>query len=169
LLAPTAGRVIYGSDDLVSSDIRSQIGWVSHDTRCYPDLTARQNVELAASLYGVSPSAGWAAMGDRFGVKRFADSPVRQLSRGQRQRVTLARALVHRPALLLLDEPTTGLDTEGISRLLEVIEEERLRGCIVVLVTHDVQIAERVATRRIVLERGRVQMADALREAAPAP
>ena len=83
--------------------------------------------------------------------------------------MTLARALVHRPALLLLDEPTTGLDTEGISRLLEVIEEERHRGCVVVLVTHDVQIAERVATRRIVLERGRVQMVEAPREAAPAP
>ena len=87
----------------------------------------------------------------------FEDLPVRLLSRGQRQRVALARAMVHKPTLLLLDEPTTGLDFEGIERLVSAAKSEAARGCIVVFVTHDTAVAEKVATRRLQLERGRLR------------
>jgi len=90
-------------------------------------------------------------------MESFADTPVRLLSRGQRQRVALARALVHAPALLLLDEPTTGLDPEGIERLLDAVAEEVARGCMVIFVTHDSAIAERIANQRLRLERGRLK------------
>jgi heme exporter protein A len=136
--------------------LRQQIGWVSHETLAYPDLSAKQNVRLAASLYGVDPSAGWARVAARFSLEPFANVPVRQQSRGQRQRVALARALVHDPSILLLDEPTAGLDQDGIERLLAVIREEVSRSCIVVVVTHDDALATAVATRRIRLERGRI-------------
>jgi heme exporter protein A len=156
MIRPTHGRVRYGSDEGVEAEVRRQIGWVSHESHCYPDLSPRQNIQLAASLYGAPRSATQMAT-DRFGVGPFADVPVRQLSRGQRQRVALARATVHAPTLLLLDEPTTGLDLEGVERLLVVVKEEAARGTIVIFVTHDSVVAERVATRRLQLERGRLR------------
>jgi ABC-type multidrug transport system ATPase subunit len=157
LIAATSGRVVYGATSVVSADIRRQIGWVSHDTHCYPDLSTKQNVELAATLYGADPVTGWERSVRRFGLSTFAGAPIRQLSRGQRQRAALARALVHNPSLLLLDEPTTGLDAEGLERLLVAVAEEASRGCIVVLVTHDSAVASRVASRRLWLHQGRLR------------
>jgi heme exporter protein A len=143
-----------GLDDVQS--IRRQIGWVSHETHAYPDLTARQNVQLAAGLYRVDSRRAWDRVAARFGLEAFADRPLRQQSRGQRQRVALARAFVHDPSVLLLDEPTAGLDVEGVQRLLEVVLGEAAKGAIVVLVTHDAAVANVVASRRIKLEAGRL-------------
>jgi heme exporter protein A len=136
--------------------IRRQIGWVSHETHAYPDLTARQNVQLAAGLYRIDSQRAWSLVASRFGLDAFADRPVREQSRGQRQRVALARAFVHDPSVLLLDEPTAGLDVEGVQRLLEVVLEEAAKGAIVVLVTHDAMVANAMATRRVKLAAGRL-------------
>jgi heme exporter protein A len=157
LIRPTGGRVSYGWDDAHEVEIRRQIGWVSHESHCYPDLTPAQNIRLAAAIYE-APSNAWQEASQRFGVAPFAEVPVRQLSRGQRQRVALARAMVHSPSLLLLDEPTTGLDLEGIERLLAAVKEEAARGTIVVFVTHDAGVAARIASRRLCMERGRLRV-----------
>jgi len=154
LIPPTLGRVSYGPSDTGIVEVRRQIGWVSHESHCYPDLPPAQNIRLPAAIYGATEKACEGAS-RRFGVDAFADVLVRQLSRGQRQRVALARAMVHEPTFLLLDEPTTGLDREGTERLLVAVREEAARGAIVVFVTHDAGVAERIATRRLVLERGR--------------
>jgi heme exporter protein A len=156
LIPPTLGTVSYGADDVPTADVRRQIGWVSHESHCYPDLTPAENIRLAAAIYG-APSGASDEMVRRFGIESFAHVPLRQLSRGQRQRVALARAMVHAPTFLLLDEPTTGLDREGTERLLETVKAEADRGAIVVFVTHDAAVAERIATRRLILERGRLQ------------
>jgi heme exporter protein A len=156
LIPPTLGTVSYGQDDMPTADVRRQIGWVSHESHCYPDLTPTQNIRLAAAIYG-APAGASEEMIRRFGIESFAQVPVRQLSRGQRQRIALARAMVHAPTFLLLDEPTTGLDREGTERLLEAVRAEAGRGAIVVFVTHDAAVAERIATRRLILERGRLQ------------
>jgi heme exporter protein A len=161
LLPPTGGRVVYDEETHVTSEIRREIGWVSHEAHCYPDLSAQQNIDLAASLYGQSPDKAWERAKARFSIDSFGRAPLRQLSRGQRQRVALARALVHSPSLLLLDEPTSGLDAEGVERLLTAVTEEVARGCIVVLVTHDPAVAERIGTKRLFLERGRLKPAAA--------
>jgi len=161
LLPPTGGRVIYGDGTCVTTEIRREIGWVSHETHCYPDLSAEQNVVLAASLYGVAGAEAWTRAKERFAMGSLGHAPVRQLSRGQRQRVALARALVHAPSVLLLDEPTAGLDAEGVGRLLSAVSEEVSRGCIVVFVTHDASVAEQIATRRLYLERGRLRKPEA--------
>jgi ABC-type multidrug transport system ATPase subunit len=154
-LQPTRGEVKYGSRVVEPSEIRGEIGWVSHETHCYPDLSPRQNLELTAALYAM-PVGAWEAAAKRFGVEAFSERTFRRLSRGQRQRVALARAIIHVPSLLLLDEPTNGLDADGIERLVGVLGEEAQRGCIVVLVTHDALLAKRVAARRLFLARGRL-------------
>lgn len=154
LARPTRGGIFYG--ELSGADARQHIGLLAHAPMLYPDLTGMENLALFASLYGVAAGA-LEGLRDRFELGRFAERPARTCSRGQLQRLALARALLPSPALLLLDEPSTGLDVRGVDRLAEVIDQERTRGAIVALVTHDAPFAERLADRRIRLDRGRVQ------------
>ncbi len=135
--------------------MRRTLGWLGHDSLCYPDLTGRENIELAARLHGRDPSVVYARALERFDLGGFAERAVRTYSRGQRQRVALARALVHAPRLLLLDEPTTGLDSAGAARLVDVVREEAARGAAVVVVTHDAAFEAAVASDVVALERGR--------------
>jgi heme exporter protein A len=153
---PTSGRIVHGNLGASRGAVRSTLGWVGHDSLCYPDLTGRQNIHLAATLYGCSPSEAFTRAAERFELTAFADRHVRTYSRGQRQRVALARALVHAPRLLLLDEPTTGLDAGATERLVRVLREEAARGATVVLSTHDVVFAAEVAGAVVALERGRL-------------
>ena len=155
LARPTRGEVRYGGKK--GAALRSRIGVLAHASMLYPDLTGRENLELFAHLYGVEDPARIPSLLERFEIGSFVDRPVRTYSRGQLQRVSLGRALVHAPRLLLLDEPSTGLDIRGVDRLARAVEEERARGAILVLVTHDVPLAERLGSRRIVLERGKVK------------
>jgi heme exporter protein A len=152
---PTRGSLLFGDRDPTREPaMRGRIGLLAHSALLYPDLTGLENLELAAKLHGLSPEL--AGLRERFELGGFAERPVRTYSRGQLQRVSLARALVHQPRLLLLDEPSTGLDARGLERLVSVIREERDRGAIVVLVTHDTELAQTCADRRITLTAGRV-------------
>jgi ABC-type multidrug transport system ATPase subunit len=159
---PTSGRIDHGDLGPARHDVRASLGWVGHDSLCYPDLTGRENIELAASLHGCDPVRAFAVSADRFELHVFANRPVRTYSRGQRQRVALARALVQSPRLLLLDEPTTGLDAAAIERLGAVLREEAGRGATVVLTTHDDAFAATLDGQVVTLERGRRH--DAYRE-----
>jgi len=157
LARPTRGTIAYGQ--LTGADARRHVGLLAHAPMLYPDLTGMENLTLFASLYGVDGSLD--TLRERFELGRFADRPTRTCSRGQLQRLALARALLAKPALLLLDEPSTGLDVRGVERLAAVIDDERERGAIVALVTHDAAFADRMADRRIRLSRGRVSEAAA--------
>jgi heme ABC exporter ATP-binding subunit CcmA len=157
LTRPTSGRVAHGDLGKTRDAVRATLGWVGHDSLCYADLSGRENIELAARLHGIDPGAAFEAARARFELKAFAERPVRTYSRGQRQRVALARALVHSPRLLLLDEPTTGLDASGVEQLHKVIRAEAERGAVVLVVTHDQPFALAAGDERVVLERGRVQ------------
>jgi ABC-type multidrug transport system ATPase subunit len=152
----TSGKVDHGELGASREAIRATLGWVGHDSLCYPELTGRQNIELAARLHGSDPKEAFDRVAGRFELGAYAERAVRTYSRGQRQRLALARALVHRPRLLLLDEPTTGLDAASMARLCDVVREEASRGAVVVVVTHDAPFGSAVADSRIELERGRV-------------
>jgi ABC-type multidrug transport system ATPase subunit len=152
---PTSGRIDHGPLGSKRSDIRAAIGWVGHESLCYPDLTGRENVELAASLHGCDLARAFALAADRFDLHAFANRPVRTYSRGQRQRIALARALVQTPRLLLLDEPTTGLDAAATARLEKVLRDEASAGATIVLSTHDEAFATAMGGASVRLERGR--------------
>lgn len=156
LLAPTSGEVVYEPFGADPAAARRAIGWVSHEALAYGDLSGRANVRLAAELLGLDPDDAYRAAEARFELGRFAERPVRTMSRGQRQRVALARALVHEPSLVLLDEPTTGLDRVGVARLVTVVAEEVARGAIVAIVTHEPRVFDGLVSSRLELERGKV-------------
>jgi ABC-type multidrug transport system ATPase subunit len=155
----TSGSVSHGDLGKTRGEVRSKLGWVGHESQCYPELTGRENIELAARLRGLDGAEAYARAVERFELGAYADRPVRTYSRGQRPRVALARALVHRPSLVLLDEPTTGLDASSAEKLRGVVREEARGGAIVVVVTHDDPFASSVADDGFRVDRGRVSRA----------
>ena len=159
LVTPTAGQLRWDGATLARGSLaRARIGYVGHDPGVYGDLNARENLSLFARLYGVpDPEARAQAMLARVGLGDVApDAPARTFSRGMQQRLALARALLHGPALLLFDEPGSALDPAGAAWLGRELETERAAGRIVVLVTHDLDAAGAIADHLIVLRRGRV-------------
>ena len=157
LLAPGQGSVhVNGVSLKQGAEARAQVGLVSHASMLYGALTVRENVELTARLYGLpDPSA---AARDALEVMRVADranAPARTLSRGLQQRVSIARAMVHAPRLLLCDEPYTGLDDAGSAALTEVLTERREAGAALLLVTHNLTEGLALATQAAIMRRGR--------------
>ena len=138
--------------DLPARHARSFVGVVAHASYLYEELTALENLRFYAELYDVhAPVRRAAELLERVGLEEVAHERVGRLSRGQQQRVTLARALLHDPALLLLDEPDTGLDVAAWRTLAELLIE---RGRTVVLTTHNLSAGLEVATRVAVLAHG---------------
>lgn len=117
---------------------RARLGYVGHDSMLDGVLTMRENLRFFAGLYGVKDAdAAVSAMIDRLQSNAFADAPLSELSRGQEQAAAIGRALIHRPALLLLDEPSTGLDADSQARLAQLMQDEARQGTCVLFSTHD--------------------------------
>jgi ABC-type multidrug transport system ATPase subunit len=159
LMAPSSGHVRYGGRTAseIGPVLRSRIGVLSHDLHLYPELTARENLIFFSHLYSVAnPAERTLAALERSWLSDRADDLIMNFSRGMRQRLALERALLHAPRLLLLDEPFTGLDEASTAGLIARLKELRSAGCIVVLATHDLDTAEDVLDRAIVLRDGRM-------------
>ena len=159
LLRPSGGRIRYGSHEAgeQAATLRAAIGVLGHDLFLYPELTARENLAFFAALHGISgaPAAALAAL-ERAGLADRADDPVSSFSRGMRQRVALERALIHGPRLVLLDEPFTGLDDASAAALVARLNGLRESGAIVILATHDLDLAEGLLDRAVFLRSGRM-------------
>jgi heme exporter protein A len=158
LLKPTAGVVrVSGKSLRDDAPARGQMGLISHQSMLYRALTARENVEFAARLYGMRDVRGSATRAlDRIRILDRADTPVRSLSRGLQQRVSIARAIVHDPAVVLLDEPYTGLDAAGGAALTEMLQLLRSSGASLILVTHNVEEGLAIASRAAIMLAGRL-------------
>jgi heme exporter protein A len=158
LLSPSKGTVTYGDRTAADGDagIRAQIGMLGHDLFLYPELTARENLTFFGELYGLRgvPKAVNAAL-DQSGLASRADDFVSGFSRGMRQRVALERALLHHPRLILLDEPFTGLDQASTSALASRLRDQQRAGCLIVLATHDLEIADTLLTKVVFLIGGK--------------
>ncbi|MBI4168711.1 MAG: ABC transporter ATP-binding protein [Acidobacteria bacterium] len=160
LLRPGAGTLRVLGEDVGNGDraaIRRRIGLLSHQTFLYDHLTGEENLTFYARLYGLAdpPAAAREALRAARLEGRGSDQ-VRTYSRGMQQRLAIARALLHRPDVLLLDEPFTGLDRDAALRLEERLREERSARRTCVLATHDFRAALGVADRVIVLVDGRL-------------
>jgi ABC-type multidrug transport system ATPase subunit len=159
LLRPSSGRIRYGTHDPFTHGaiLRGSIGVLGHDLFLYPELTAQENLEFFAGLYRVADPASAAVEGLRqAGLSDRASDPVSSFSRGMRQRVALERALIHRPRLLLLDEPFTGLDDASAAALSARLHALREEGAIIVVATHDLDLAEGLLDRAVFLRDGRM-------------
>jgi ABC-2 type transport system ATP-binding protein len=155
LIAPTSGVVTI--DDRVMTPatgaaLRRRIGFLTEAPGLWDRLTIHENLSVYARLYGLNPrDPAVGALVDRLELSPHAEKRAAELSKGMRQKVALARALLHDPDVLLLDEPTSGLDpgiTRGVRRLLD---DRRARGCAIVISTHNLDEAERMADRVAVL------------------
>lgn len=160
LLAPTSGHAMVcgyalGQRDQDNDAIRARCGVVPEAPGFYERLTAKQNLQFFAGLQGLERteidrrvSAGLA----RFGLAERADDRVATFSKGMKQRLCLARALLHQPRLLFLDEPTAGLDPSATAELHGLVRELREAGCGIVLSTHSLEEAEALADEILVID-----------------
>jgi heme exporter protein A len=153
LARPTAGNLFFPGKS--SADYRP--GYVGHATMVYDELSATENLVLFARLQNVpQPAARAEELLREVGLYDRCDSLVRTFSRGMRQRIAIARALVHRPSILLFDEPSTGLDPLGISWLAKILSQIHQSGCTVVMSLHGESEISALATRAVQLDAGSV-------------
>lgn len=156
-LRPTSGEVKLGGGalDPGGTGWRSRIGVLSHQGFLYGHLTAAENLRFYAALYGVEDPERIDAGLVRVGLETRADTRVRDFSRGMRQRLALARTLLHEPELVLLDEPYTGLDAHAAAVLREVLGALKDGRRTVVMVTHNLAEGLELADRVAIQARGR--------------
>jgi heme exporter protein A len=162
LLRPSSGTIRFGSLDprADGAGVRGRIGVLGHDLFLYPELTALENLAFFAGLYRrAEPSAVALRALEQAGLADRAGDPVNSFSRGMRQRVALERALIHEPRLALLDEPFTGLDDTSAAALVRRLGTLRQSGAIVILATHDLDLAEGLLDEAVFLRDGRVAAA----------
>ena len=159
LLRPSSGHIqVFGGQPWgrEGGRVRAQIGTLSHQSHLYEELSARENLALYGRLNGVpNPHERADALISDFGLAGRRGDPVRTLSRGMTQRVSLMRALIHQPALLLLDEPETGLDAASREILAARIDESG-PGVTVVLATHNIETGIALTYRDVVLRNGEI-------------
>ena len=169
LLAPTSGRATIAGADVATDPlgVRRKLGYLSTSTGLYPRLTPRETLRYCGQLFGIEAArleARIEELVEAFDLGSFGDRNCESLSTGQKQRVSIARAVLHDPAVLILDEPTTGLDILSTSDMIAFIEGCRDRGTCVLLSTHVMSEAERLCDRIGVLYEGRLLAVGTLAE-----
>jgi ABC-2 type transport system ATP-binding protein len=165
VLEPDAGRVAIGGIDIGKEPLaaKERMGAIPEVGTVYLDLTARENLDLFGRYYGL-PKALRTERGERMlaelGLKDRADSPVKNFSKGMKQRVSIGCAMVHEPRILLLDEPTEGLDVQSRRMIVEKVKELNAKGSTVILTTHNIAEASRLCQRVCIIDRGKIVAID---------
>ena len=172
LARPTSGTVTIGGWELPAEAdyVRAQLGVVSHLPLLYDTLTAEENLLFFARLYNLPAATRADRVADllkRVGLQRRARDVVMTFSRGMQQRLAIARAILHDPAVLLLDEPYTGLDQDAAALLDDLLREVAVDGRTVVMTTHDLRRGHALADRVAILSRGKIAYTGACRDLEP--
>jgi heme exporter protein A len=156
LLTPSSGKARVAGIDLPGgAEVRSRVGLISHHTMLYEALSARENVTFAARLYNAGdPRNRVEDSLRRMSMLERADAPIHSLSRGMQQRVSIARAMVHAPRLVLADEPYSGLDESGARALTTSLQELRSSGTAIIIVTHNLSEGLSLASQAAVMRSG---------------
>ena len=161
LMKPTTGvvHVVGAQGALSGADLRRTIGFAPEQALAYAELTGRENLLFFARAFGLS---GPESVADRwleeFRLTAVADRAAGGYSQGERRRLGLARALLHEPSVLLLDEPSAGLDVEGVRHLVDLLEAQRRAGVTLLVSTHDAWLASELGERVVLLHRGAVMV-----------
>ena len=156
---PSSGSLVFRGRDLKNSaeEIRREIGLVSHQTLLYNNLTAYENLDFYARMYDVpGRDARITEVADMVGVTSRLNDRVGTLSRGLQQRVSVARALIHKPSIMLLDEPETGLDQEAITSVWDALESEKGINRTIVFTTHNLELGLKNCRRLMILDNGKI-------------
>ena len=159
LAPPTKGSVDIGGQSYLRAGqaVRRRIGFVGHHTYLYDDLAGEENLLFYGRMYGVDRLRERVAEAlGQAGLERRARDKVRTYSRGMQQRLALARAILHDPDLLLLDEPDTGLDQDAFAHLSGFLDRPRGRPRSVVMATHDLKLGHAYCGRFVILAEGRI-------------
>jgi heme exporter protein A len=159
LTRATSGQIQIGGWELPreAAAVRAQIGLVSHQSLLYENLTARENLHFFAQLYQLDPAKRDEIINaglKQVGLSRRADTLLRTFSRGMQQRLSIARALLHKPDVLLLDEPYTGLDQDAATILDDLLLQAQAAGHTILMSTHQIERAAALAQRVLILNRG---------------
>jgi ABC-type multidrug transport system ATPase subunit len=159
IMNPKAGTVLVDGLDLTKNpeEVRRRIGVVSHHTYLYNSLTAYENLEFYARMYDVTrPQERVHEVAALVTMTARLHDRVDTLSRGMQQRISIARSLLHKPSLMLMDEPETGLDQEAISMLWSILRQEGEAKRTVLLTTHSLERGLELGDRLVIFSRGRV-------------
>jgi ABC-2 type transport system ATP-binding protein len=161
LLFPTAGTVRIGGFDMIRDGDRGRqlISYIPDQPYLYEKLTGREFLQFIADMYGLARNSGQERieeMIDLFGLADFVDDLTERYSHGMRQRTVFASALLHRPRVLIVDEPTVGLDPRSVRLMKDLLRREVRQGVTVFLSTHSLDIAEELADRIGIVDRGRL-------------
>jgi len=163
LSAPSLGGALLFGEPARSlrPALRRRIGLLSHQSFVYPNLTARENLEFYATLYGVADARAQAAEWlERVALGAVADARVRAYSRGMEQRLAIARAMLARPDVLMLDEPFAALDADGAALAAALVREAMSQGCAVLASAHSAGALEELGFAALTLSRGRLVHAE---------
>ena len=166
MLAPTSGRASILGEDISKDEVRRKVGFVLESDGLYENKSAAENLEYYARLYGVpQPDLKIASLLDLVGLKDRAKDKVGTYSRGMRQRLALARSMVHDPPLLILDEPTAGVDPSGQIEVREVIlDMAHKEGRTILLSSHNLDEVQRICNRIALISRGEIRLCGELEE-----
>jgi len=161
ILTPTSGTAVIDGLDVTEKpgEVRKRIGYLSGDTKLYDRLTGRELLEYFGELSGMTQASIEGRIAElqvTFNLRDFLDKRVGKMSTGMKQRLSLARVVLHDPPVLIFDEPTSGLDVMGAREVLRIVQELKAKGRTIIFSTHIMTEAERICDEIAIIEQGSI-------------